>query len=318
MAQACRLLGLLGVILVLWTEQCLASPCTSDDITGILPLYKKCTTESGLNLANTSEATKICFFPACRSYIRAHDLVNCTSQGIPTSVIARNCDNYTPRLVDTLPSSPSASPTTTPGHPLVPCGADALQPLALIKLKCEQVSNITSVTNVTTAAILKTYCSFPICVASLKQYAALTCAINGAPATSFTTLCDDPAPPLQTTTASTTTTSPQSDNECSPSSLSADLVAVQTACLRVANMASPPTTKVAMDALCQYPECTWTFALYGTLKCTLNDQPASVVAQTCAGTSPRPPPVPSAAPTRIMTCRTAATLLAIFLSVPGI
>ncbi|RHY24781.1 hypothetical protein DYB32_008695 [Aphanomyces invadans] len=273
-------------------------PCTPKDVQPIVPFYSKCKAESQLNLTNPSDAANMCTFPACRAYVRSFALLNCTSDGRSNKVAAHICDPFTPRLVDT-PFAP-----TRVDQP--PCTMDDLRPLTLIQVKCASLSNIPSIANLTNATALATYCSIPTCAASAKQHATLMCTINGAPASAFATLCNNATTASTAPVALPMTTASTTVNECTATSLPADLVAAQNTCLRVAGLIAPPTTNIIMDSLCQYSECTRMFALYGSLTCMLNDEPASLVAQTCVGTKAptstvaSPLPAPSPAPTPVL------------------
>ncbi|KAF0696946.1 Aste57867_12331 [Aphanomyces stellatus] len=263
--------------------------CTMDQIAFVVPDTTVCMKVSGINFAKPvpGDEVKSCTFPECRKMYSLYTELTCNYNGIYQALFAKTCDAAAPLVPLTkLPV------TTLPATTNAPCAPGGVPTNLAIAAKCQLESNLTIDINVTSTADVKKLCSFASCTTALELYRGVKCLINGVSGAARAAMCDQ-APANATTTANNDTTT---SNECTWNSLPVGYDAVQAKCFAAANIASVPTTKASLRALCAFPDCASLFAMYKPLTCTLNGNPASAIAQTCTATTTTVPMTTVATP----------------------
>ncbi|KAF0715771.1 hypothetical protein As57867_003186, partial [Aphanomyces stellatus] len=107
--------------------------CTPESLSATSPYYDNCTAVAGA-LVDADDKSLLCFFPACRLYIRSFALLNCTStDGADMSNAAQYCEKNSPQLFEPKQEQQAAStapPTTAlPALTTTLCAHDALPKL---------------------------------------------------------------------------------------------------------------------------------------------------------------------------------------------
>ncbi|KAF0715772.1 Aste57867_3197 [Aphanomyces stellatus] len=251
--------------------------CTTETMAPRAALKLKCQQASGFqylqNITSLATLNEYCSHDICVANLQQYATLGCSINGALGQYTARLCND---------PAKPSPPP------PSSACAADVIATTRTLEMQCQQASGYASLTNITTQTALADYCSYPVCVANLKQLTNWTCTINGAAAKYFATLCDPIATakpktsaPAAPTPAPVVTIASFAD-ECTVANVPIGFLNVQARCYAAAGIKSTPTSKLDLVGLCRYPECASVFKLYGSWNCNIEGQPASDIAQTCA------------------------------------